>query len=51
MLKRILTLLAALAVCAAASAQLSLRQPCSDGMVLQQQTAALPLTPFELAVE
>ncbi len=41
MLKRILTLLAALAVCAAASAQLSLRQPCSDGMVLQQQTAAL----------
>ena len=50
MLKRILTLLAALAVCAAASAQLSLRQPCSDGMVLQQ-TAALPLTPFELAVE
>ena len=30
-------LLAALCFCAAASARLTLRQPCSDGMVLQQQ--------------
>ena len=40
-MKRILTLLAALSLCAAASAKLSLREPCSDGMVLQQQTQAL----------
>lgn len=39
-MKRIIMLLAALLVCAAASAKLSLRQPCSDGMVLQQQTLA-----------
>ena len=40
-MKRILTLLAALSLCLAASAKLSLREPCSDGMVLQQQTQAL----------
>ncbi|NLZ20023.1 MAG: sialate O-acetylesterase [Bacteroidales bacterium] len=39
-MKRILTLFAALLVCAAAFAKLQLRQPCSDGMVLQQQALA-----------
>ena len=32
--------MAALLACTAAFAQLALRQPCSDGMVLQQQAAA-----------
>jgi Domain of unknown function (DUF303). len=39
-MKKLMTLLAALTLCLSASAELSLRQPCSDGMVLQQQTLA-----------
>ena len=40
-MRRILTLVAALLVSMTAFAKLELRQPCSDGMVLQQRTAAL----------
>ena len=39
-MKKILMVLAALSLCLSASAKLSLRQPCSDGMVLQQQSSA-----------
>jgi len=39
-MRKILTLMAAMLACTAAFAQLALRQPCSDGMVLQQQAAA-----------
>ena len=39
-MKRILTTIVLLAVCLCADARLALRQPTSDGMVLQQQTSA-----------
>lgn len=39
-MKKLLMVVAALALCLGASAKLALRQPCSDGMVLQQQTLA-----------
>ena len=39
-MKRILTTIVLLAVCLCADARLALRQPTSDGMVLQQQTNA-----------
>ena len=35
-MRKILTLMAALLACTAAFAQLALRQPCSDGMVLHK---------------
>nr|MCR5352605.1 sialate O-acetylesterase [Bacteroidales bacterium] len=40
-MRKLLALMAALLVCVAASAQLEVRQPCSDGMVLQQQSDAV----------
>ena len=40
-MRKLLTFMAALFVSLTAFAKLELRQPCSDGMVLQQQTAAL----------
>ena len=40
-MRKTLILLAALLVSATAFAKLELRQPCSDGMVLQQQTSAV----------
>ena len=39
-MKKLMILLAALALCLPAFAKLSLREPCSDGMVLQQKTLA-----------
>ena len=39
-MKRLICILAALGLCLGASAKLSLREPCSDGMVLQQQALA-----------
>ncbi len=39
-MKRLICILAALGLCLGASAKLSLREPCSDGMVLQQQSLA-----------
>lgn len=40
-MKRLLVLMAALLFSVSAFAKLALRQPCSDGMVLQQQTSAV----------
>ena len=40
-MKRLLFSLAAALICISAAARLSVKEPCSDGMVLQQQTSAL----------
>ena len=40
-MKRLLISLAAALICVSAAARLSVKEPCSDGMVLQQQTSAL----------
>ena len=40
-MKRLLISLAAALICISAAARLSVKEPCSDGMVLQQQTSAL----------
>ncbi len=40
-MKRLLFSLAAALICVSAAARLSVKEPCSDGMVLQQQTSAL----------